>query len=588
MNSAITADGLSLSFFRRGTRNSEGIQTRPAGVVPALILAMLFTLPAGAARYDPFPESAADIDVSVPPPGRADPIGSYDYLHRLGMACDFLVRMQVSDPCDEEYGGMMEGEHLLDIVQSDNTHEAVWVWSRYRELTGTEVYDDNVSAAFEYLEKNPCYLEEGGTGPDGYYRVYNCGWALAAVMRFQASTGDTAYTAYADTAARYICMNPLALDRPTNLNGMVEAWAAGNLYRYAGYSETVSFADSAFALASEIKEWVEKDPENRLSSASWAFSSGAIAWGLMNSYFETRPWEASAWIEEFGPCLDTYAGIAQWHNAWNGWYALGHYALWSRSGDFFHRDTHLSLIDGLVSQDTELDGGIPASEADPFYQDQSWVTNYLCFMGMEQLLPEVSIVSIPHEWVLRPGDGCGFDLSLVSNIAFPFTCELECLVYLPDGSPYPGNPVAGPERVIVREEIPYSAEVEPGLVPAGAEPGIYYMEIRVFRRPGDGALVNSSGFPFEIRSAARRSESPGSRRETVCSVSGRIGSRLRGSAPVSTSGSSSGVGSVAGSFESPRVPAAGESGAAAEQAASPSFRGKTDSMQAQQGGGENE
>ncbi len=504
MNSEIDSAGpdVSIPFPKKGKPDGGIKRPGSAVLVPVLALILLFAFPAGATRYEPFPDASADGGSAGPPPAERGSRGWYDYLHRFGMACDFLVRMQVSDPGDEEYGGIMEGEHLLDIVQSDNTHEAVWVWSRYRELTGNTAYDGNVAAAFEYLMNNPCYLEEGGTGPDGYYRVYNCGWALVAVEQFQIATGDTAYTAYADTAARYISLNPLALDRPNNLNGMVEAWAAGNLYRYSEYSGTGLYADSSFALASLIKEWVEEDPESRLSAASWAFSSGSITWGLINSYFEVRPWEASAWIEEFGPYLDTYAEISSWHNAWNGWYALGHHALWSRSGDFFHRDTHLSLTDGLLSQDTELDGGIPASEADAFYQDQSWVTNYLVFMGMEQLLPEVSLVITPVKWVLRPGEECLFNLSLISNVDYPFTCELECLAYLPGGSPYSGNPVAGPERVTVRSGIPYSVEVGPGAIPANAEPGTYYLEVRILKRPGDGSLVSASGFPFEIETVS--------------------------------------------------------------------------------------
>ena len=54
---------------------------------------------------------------------------SYDALTRLLMGADFIVTMQVSDTTSASYGGMREGEHMLGVIQTDNTSESIWIWS---------------------------------------------------------------------------------------------------------------------------------------------------------------------------------------------------------------------------------------------------------------------------------------------------------------------------------------------------------------------------------------------------------------------------------------------------------------------------
>jgi hypothetical protein len=63
---------------------------------------------------------------SLPPPSR----GSADPLDDYIAAAWFIASMQVSDTTSADYGGIREGEHLPDIIQTDNTSESIWIFSR--------------------------------------------------------------------------------------------------------------------------------------------------------------------------------------------------------------------------------------------------------------------------------------------------------------------------------------------------------------------------------------------------------------------------------------------------------------------------
>ena len=154
---------------------------------------------------------------------------TYDPLDRFGMCADFITTLQVSDTSAIAYGGMREGEHMLTVIQTDNTSESIWIWTHFYRRTSQDDYHDNIDAAWEYCMNYPAYDEEGGSDlVTGYYRVYNCAWALRAEMEYEDVYGDTTYSAYADSCASYLCHNPLMLRYPTGmyrrLNGMVMGW----------------------------------------------------------------------------------------------------------------------------------------------------------------------------------------------------------------------------------------------------------------------------------------------------------------------------------------------------------------------------
>ncbi|MBM3317417.1 MAG: hypothetical protein FJY75_06150 [Candidatus Eisenbacteria bacterium] len=314
-----------------------------------------------------------------------------DYLAVFGLIAEFLSVWQVNRPGDPNHGGIREGEHLPDIIQTDNTSEAIWVWSRYYELTGDDQYFDNIIRAFAYSLLHPAYAEEGGSLPStGYYRMYNCGWAACAELKFRQVYGDDTYLAYGDACGDYIRDHYLDMSGPMfndRVNPPVLSWAAGNLYIRGLFDDNASWREGALAHARDrVKPWVEAAP-SILAIEEWAMSGGATMWGLLASYFAEYPGEAAAWLALYKDEMDLTATPGQFTNAWNGWYALGHRAVGEALDDPFHLGVHLSLTEELVLEDGDNDGGIPARPEDNDDQDQTWVSNYLAFMGLSPLLP---------------------------------------------------------------------------------------------------------------------------------------------------------------------------------------------------------
>ncbi|MGQ9602627.1 MAG: T9SS type A sorting domain-containing protein [bacterium] len=346
------------------------------------------------------PEHAAEQpDISAR--GRiASPFDSdYDPLIRFGMCADFITTLQVLDPNSPDYGGMREGEHMLGVIQTDNTSESIWIWSHYFDLTGQDLYHSNIDAAWQYCMNFPAYDEEGGTSPvSGYYRVYNCSWAVRAAMEYERIYGDDQYRQYADSCASYLCHNPLVLRYPVGmyrrLNGLIMGWAVGNLYEYGEFVENSIFRLKAVEMADSLKGWIEVKPE-RLGWEEWAMNGGSMMWGLVNSYFKHYPESLEIWVENYAPYLDTEIDSSTYQNAWRAWAALGQ----SVAGEVLRSPTYAGyfkhLADTLVANDGDNDGGIPVIDGEPDDHDQSWVTNYLGFMCMDRLLETADIVWKP-------------------------------------------------------------------------------------------------------------------------------------------------------------------------------------------------
>ncbi len=323
------------------------------------------------------------------------PRSEVEYIEMFGLIAHFLSVWQVDIP-GPDFGGMREGEHLPDIIQTDNTSESIWVWTRYYELTGDNQYYQNVLDAFTYSLNHPAYLEESGSHPFyGYYRMYNCGWAVTAELKFRQVYGDNTYQAYGDSCGSYIRYNEL--QRPTSgfyrmVNPPVYSWALGNLYNAGIHTANQAWIDAAVTKAGlSVKTWVEGEP-TLLSNETWAMSGGATMWGLLNSYFRRYPAQMPAWLQTYKGYLDTYATPGDFTNAWNGWYALGHRAVGEALQDAYHLGVHVVLTDTLIAEDGDGDGGIPARPEDTDAMDQTWVSNYLAFMGLDPLLPAAADV----------------------------------------------------------------------------------------------------------------------------------------------------------------------------------------------------
>jgi hypothetical protein len=322
---------------------------------------------------------------------------TYDPLTRYQMGADFIVTMQVSDTSAMAYGGMREGEHMLSVIQTDNTSESIWIWSHYYALTGSDDYHDNVDAAWEYCMNFPAYDEEGGDDRvTGYYRVYNCGWALRAEMEYRQVYGDNTYQAYADSCASYLCHNFLYLYFPVGMyrrvNGMIEAWAIGNLYEYGVFTGDPVLVARAVDLADSVKTWSETNV-NKFHWKEWAMGGGAVMWGVVNSYFQEYPSGVETWVETYAPYLDTEVDSSDYQNAWRAWAALGQNTASVVLDSDVYGAYFKHLADTLVANDGDSDGGIPVTDPEPDDQDQSWVTNYLGFMCMDPIIVTAGIAA---------------------------------------------------------------------------------------------------------------------------------------------------------------------------------------------------
>jgi hypothetical protein len=323
----------------------------------------------------------------------------YDADMVYGKACAFIEEWQVKDPNDPNYGGIREGEDLPNIIQSDNTQESVWVWSRWHGLTGSTDYDDAIKRSWTYLDKNPAWNEEGWERPDGkYYRLYNCGWGMRAEMMYRHATGDQSRKEYGRTCARFVAYNPVDINPVTYRNNFLcAAWAVGNLYEYATDVGDNGLKNIALTMAGQIKTLTENAPAWCIGGYSWAMAGGAVIWGLHNSYFKEHPDEEKAWMTTYAaylPAEPVEPSLGSWDNAWNGWFMLGHYAAYHATLDDGHWAKFENVAGNLVIQDTDGDGGIPPSQGLDDTHDHTWVTSYMIHMGMDRIIRDLSVKNL--------------------------------------------------------------------------------------------------------------------------------------------------------------------------------------------------
>jgi len=93
-----------------------------------------------------------------------------DYRSEFVQMAQWLATQQVTSGAN--LGGIWEGEDLTTTVQTDNTTEAIWIWSRYAEITGDyTTYLTNINNAWIYCHNFPSWHES--TTATDYYNTYN-------------------------------------------------------------------------------------------------------------------------------------------------------------------------------------------------------------------------------------------------------------------------------------------------------------------------------------------------------------------------------------------------------------------------------
>jgi hypothetical protein len=463
------------------------------------VVCVFIPLAASATPYVPYDaltggstagEMSQGSELQVAPPAHlARTLTSYDPLTRYTMCAQFVRSMQDTEPTID-YGGIREGEHLLDIIQSDNTSESIWLWSHYYRLFGTDTYHANLDASWQYIMNHPAYNEEGGDSPvTGYYRRYNCAWALRAVKEFSDVYGDATYASYGDSCASYLCHNPMKLNglagAARRLNGMIMGWAVGNLYEYGRYVGNPVFASKALDMADSLQTWVDANP-NKLHWKEWAMDGGAAMWGIVHSVFADDPTNLRTWVTTGAPYLDTEVlpTDGAYQNAWRAWAALGQSTAATVLDSHTYGGYFQHLADTLVANDGDSDGGIPVLDADPDNYDQSWVTSYLAFMCMDRLVATAGAPIAVGEAELKvtasPVPSAGLP-SLAFNL--PRASSVKIAIYDAAG-----------RSVACRETGPLGpglqrVDLGAGLGTAPASPGLYFYEVRAVGAVARGKIV---------------------------------------------------------------------------------------------------
>jgi hypothetical protein len=301
-----------------------------------------------------------------------------------------------------EAGGVIEVESGpgMAIIASDNTQEAIGIWSINQNLNG-KAYASNIANAFDFLSTHPGYLAwkvAMDTGPD-YYSVYNCGWGVRAVILYESTTGDMSHHEYGVMCASHIAMYASTLVDSTQslLNVGPAGWAASGLWLW-GNTYDASMKTTAASIGAQVKAWIETTP-SRLSSQYWAMTGAAPYYGVIESYMKENPTELTAWVTKYAPMLggwidestpDDPDDWTDWRNAWNGWNMLGQFTSAQILGTDgkTHETTALDILTKLVAQEGSTSGAIPGSQQRPSTEAESWITAYMLYFGLLEVIEE--------------------------------------------------------------------------------------------------------------------------------------------------------------------------------------------------------
>ncbi len=349
----------------------------------------------------------------------------WSYIHELFQTAAFVAGMQVSDSIDPEFGGIIEGEDQLSVVETDNTQQAIWVWSRYCEITGDTAYAVNLRRAWFYVMNHPAYNEEN-SGSE-YYRVWNCGLALFAESKFRSVFGDSGYMWYADTCIEYMMAHPLSfvVGDPyyRRLHPKTTSLAAGMLYLYGKDLNNQIYKDTALVYGDRVRLWIEQDPAVNINDEVWAMSGGTAVWGLCRSVFDADTSAGIAWLNAYLPLMKYFQPTGNWNNSWNIWYANAYNFSGRICGNQTYLAYHHSLTDSMLVQDYDDDGGVPPTRGWNQNQDHTWVSNYMVFMGFEGLMD--SIKTYDAGVTGTGGDGPR-NFILIGDSVYMWTTAVNC------------------------------------------------------------------------------------------------------------------------------------------------------------------
>jgi hypothetical protein len=309
------------------------------------------------------------------------------YFEHYRMLCDFLVSLQYSS-AGANLGGMIEGESGSDhnIIQTDNTQEAIRVWSQYAIWTGdTATYSPNIRLAKGYCNRYPAWREGAG-----YYSIHNCGWGFEAERKYRQAYGDTSWTWYADSCAVWVVSQPLSFDPNSTglgqLDPCAEGLGVGGLYPHAVYRGRTDWQNFAITQARLLRTWFQSNPARLNANETWALCGGTALWGVCVSLFALYPDSGQLWLTQYGPQLDIWQSTGTWNHSFNCWYANAQFEVFALTHDTTYWNNGVFIADSLIGLDHDDDGGIPPGSTFPQTNDHSWVSAYMGWMGMERII----------------------------------------------------------------------------------------------------------------------------------------------------------------------------------------------------------
>lgn len=305
----------------------------------------------------------------------------YNYLRQVKLTCDFVASYQVSDSLSPDFGGIIEAEHMPGVIETDNTQEAIWIWSRWYELTGRDDFRENIRRAWVYVKSHAAYREHGGVPGNIWYAVWNCGLGFMAETEYRRAYGDSTFRPYADTCATFYLANPL--QNASAQDNFVTSQSSGMAMEYARLMNNTVLHDTALARGQRVKTWIEAGAASRLGSQAWAMCGGTAFWGIVHTVGKEDTVAGKLWIQTYADSLPGFYPSGMWNCSHNIWLANAYRACAELGRDAQDWLMHHYLVDTLLTRDTDDDGGIPATWADPNTQDQTWVSTYLDFMGMD-------------------------------------------------------------------------------------------------------------------------------------------------------------------------------------------------------------
>jgi len=347
-----------------------------------------------------------------------------NYYGQFLATCEFLTRMQESDPEDANFGGLHEGEDnaLWAIVETDNTQEAIRVWSLYGLLfDDPDRYRANIEAAWLYCTRFPAWRE---SPPGQFYALHNAGWGIMAEMAYREVYGNDRLEYAIQCADHLVEFTPeFTPDHADRLMPLVAGWAAGTLFLFAENINNDDYRNAALEIATDVIGWIDARPARLNANEIWALCGGTAMWGVLNSLGFDRPDDTREWAVSRLEQMDIFAGRGEWNNSWNIWYAHAWWSAFQLTGNREYVSNAIAIVDSLIAQDHDHDGGIPATIGDRDNRDQSWVSAYTAWMGLYNNLDQLPQIDAAVLGLLSPrlnrpypaGEGLRLSVSLVSE-----------------------------------------------------------------------------------------------------------------------------------------------------------------------------